>query len=93
MDIMDMLAQARPGSLDPLPDPARRADDLARAIATSRAGTAARPPASLRRRARRPAHPARLIALGTSIAALAGTAGAVAALSVNGGRRATRSPP
>jgi hypothetical protein len=84
MDVMDLLAEARPGSLDPPPDPARRASDLAGAIATSRTGTATRPGASPRWRARRPAHPVRLAAIGTSIAALAGTAGAVAALSATG---------
>jgi hypothetical protein len=84
MDVMDLLAEARPGSLDPPPDPARRASDLVRAIATSRTGTATWPGASPRWRARRPAHPVRLAAIGTSIAALAGTAGAVAALSATG---------
>ena len=43
MDIMDLLAQARPGSLDPGPETDRRASDLARAIATPRAGMTAQP--------------------------------------------------
>lgn len=84
MDIMDLLAQARPSSLDPGPDTDRRASDLARAIGTPRAGTTARPGASRRLRVRRTWLPARLIAIGTSIAALAGTAGAVVALSATG---------
>ena len=44
MDMMNLLAQARPGSLDPAPETDRRASDLARAIATpnSRAKSAVR---------------------------------------------------
>jgi hypothetical protein len=85
MDIVDLVAQARPSSLDPRPDNDRRARDLARAIGTPRAGRgAARPSASLRRGVRRPSPRARVVAFGTSIAAVAGTAGAVAALSVTG---------
>ena len=87
MNIMDQLAQARPASLDPRPDPARRASDLARAVATARPAAGphrtrrVRRPAHPARRVRRPAHPARLIAIGTSVAAVAGAAGALAALS------------
>ena len=94
MDIMNLLAEARPSSLDPRPDPARRASDLARAIGAPRAGTGT----SRRRLVRRPAPPsARMIAIGTTIAALAGTAGLVVALSFTGGDasrpgRRTRSP-
>jgi hypothetical protein len=88
MDVMDMLAQARPDSLDPQADPVRRAGDLARAVATPRAETAARPGTSPRRRVGGRvggrAHQGRLIAIGTGIAALAGTAGAVVALSATG---------
>jgi hypothetical protein len=73
MDIMNLLAQARPGHLDPAPDPARRAADLERALEIPR-------PPRVRRR-QRFAHPVRLIAIGTSIAAVAGAAGAVVALS------------
>jgi hypothetical protein len=84
MDIMDLLARARPGSLDPGPDTDRRASDLAMAIAAPRAGTTARPGATRRLSVGRPAHPARMIAIGTSIAAIAGTAGAVVALGATG---------
>lgn len=81
MDLMDLLAQARPGSLDPGPDTGRRASDLATAIATPRAGDATvRPGATRRAGVRRPARPARIVAIGTGIAAIAGTAGAVVAL-------------
>jgi len=80
MDVMDMLAQARPDSLDPRPDPVRRASDLASAAATSRTETAA----SVRRRGRGRPGRGRFIAIATSIAAIAGTAGAVVALSATG---------
>jgi hypothetical protein len=81
MDIMNQLAQARPGSLDPGPDADRRARDLAMAMATPRAGgVTVRPGATGRAGVRRPAHPARMIAIGTGIAVVAGTAGAVVAL-------------
>ena len=67
MDIMDLLAQARPGSLDPRPDADRRARDLAMAMATPRAGDAAvRPGAAGRPGVRRPARPASMIAIGTA---------------------------
>jgi hypothetical protein len=72
MDIMNLLAQARPGHLDPAPDPARRAADLERALEIPRP-----------RETRRPqwvAHPVRLIAIGTSVAAVAAT-GTIVALS------------
>jgi outer membrane lipoprotein-sorting protein len=84
MDIMDLLAQARPGSLDPRLETDRRASDLARAIATPRAGMTAQPGASRRLGVRRASPPARVIAIGISAAALAGTAGAVVALSATG---------
>jgi hypothetical protein len=87
MNVMDLLAQARPGSLDPGPDTDRRASDLARAIGAPRARTAARPGASRRPGVRRHSPRASVIAIGTSIAAVAGTAGAVVALG------ATGSPP
>ena len=84
MDIMDLLAQARPGSLDPGPETDRRASDLARAIATPRTGMTAQPGASRRLGVRRASPPARVIATGISVAALAVTAGAVVALSATG---------
>ena len=80
MDIMNQLSQARPGSLDPEPDADRRARDLAMAMATPRTGTTARPDGARRVGVRRPTRPARIIAIGASIAAIAGTAGAVVAL-------------
>jgi hypothetical protein len=84
MDIMDLLAQARPGSLDPGPETDRRASDLARAIATPRARMTAQPGASRRLGVRRASPPARVIAIGISVAALAGIAGVVVALSAIG---------
>jgi hypothetical protein len=84
MDIMNVLAQARPGSLDAEPDAGRRARDLAMAMATPRADTTVRPGPARRADGRRPARPARLIAIGTGIAAVAGTAGAVVALGSTG---------
>lgn len=84
MDIMDLLAQARPGSLDPRPETDRRASDLARAIATPRDGMTAQPGVSRRLDVRRALPPARVIATGISVAALAGTAGVVVALSATG---------
>jgi len=84
MDIMNLLAQARPGSLDPGPETGRRAGDLARAIATPRTGVTARPGASRRPHVRLALPPARAIAIGIGAAALAGTAGAVVALSATG---------
>jgi outer membrane lipoprotein-sorting protein len=84
MDITDLLAQARPGSLDPGPETGRRASDLARAIATPRTGMTAQPGAPRRLGVRRASSPARLIATGVSVAALAVTAGAVVALSATG---------
>jgi hypothetical protein len=81
MGIMDLLAQARPGSLDPRPGTDRRASDLARALAVPRAGMTAQPGASRRLGVRRASPPARVIAIGIG-AALAGTAGAVVALNV-----------
>jgi hypothetical protein len=84
MDIMNLLAQARPGSLDPGPATDRRASDLARAIATPRTGMTAQPGASRRLGVRRAAPPARVIATGIGVAALAVTAGVVVARSVTG---------
>jgi hypothetical protein len=88
MDIMDLLAQARPGSLETAPHADRRARDLAMAMATPRVGaTAVRPRAGRRLgvgRPARPARPARIVAIGTGIAAIAGTAGAVVAVSGTG---------
>lgn len=84
MDIMDLLAQARPGSLDPGPETGRRASDLARAIATPRTAMTAEPGASRRLGVRRASPPARVIATGISVAALAGIAGVVVALSATG---------
>jgi outer membrane lipoprotein-sorting protein len=84
MDIMDLLAQARPGSLDPGPETDRRASDLARAIATPRTGMTAQPGASRRLGVRRASPPARVIATGISVAALAVSAGVVVALSATG---------
>jgi outer membrane lipoprotein-sorting protein len=84
MDIMDLLAQARPGSLDPGVETDRRTSDLARAIATPRAGVTAQPGVSRRLGVRWASPPARVIATGISVAALAVTAGAVVALSATG---------
>ena len=84
MDIMDLLAQARPGSLDSRPATDRRASDLARAIAEPRGGTTAQPGASRRLGGRRALPSARVLAIGTSVAAVAGIAGAVVALSSTG---------
>jgi hypothetical protein len=84
MDIMDLLAQARPGSLDARLETDRRASDLARAIAAPRAGMTAQPGARRRLGVGRASPPARVIAIGISVAALAGTAGAVVALSATG---------
>ena len=92
MDIMNLLAQARPGSLDPRPETDRRASDLARAIATPRDGMTARPGVSRRLDVRRALPPARVIAIGIGAAALAGTAGVVVAVSVTG-TPAPRSQP
>jgi outer membrane lipoprotein-sorting protein len=86
---MDLIAQARPGSLDPRPETDRRASDLARAIATPRTGMTAQPGASRGLGVRRALPSARVIAIGLSVAALAGTAGAVVALSGTG----TPAPP
>ena len=84
MDIMDLLAQARPGSLDPGPEADRRASDLARAIAAPRDGMTSQPGASRRPGVRRASPPARVIATGISVAVLAGIAGVVVALSASG---------
>jgi hypothetical protein len=84
MDIMNLLAQARPDRLDPTPETDRRASDLARAIATPRDGMSARPGSGRRLDVRRALPPARVIAIGIGAAALAGTAGAVVAVSVTG---------
>jgi hypothetical protein len=84
MDIMDLLAQARPGSLDAKPEIDRRASDLARAIATPRDGSAAQPGADRRPGARRASPRTRVIAIGISAAAFAGAAGAVVAVSGTG---------
>jgi hypothetical protein len=84
MDMMDLLARARPDTLDPTPDTDRRASDLARAIATAREAMTARPCFSRRVDVRRSLPPARTIAIGIGAAALAGTAGAVVALSATG---------
>ena len=84
MDIMDLLAQARPGSLDPRPETDRRASDLARALAVPRTGMTAQPGASPRPGVRRAWPPARVIATGISVAALAGIAGVAVALSATG---------
>jgi len=84
MDIMDLLAQARPGSLDPRPETDRRASDLARAFAAPRTGMTAQPGASRRLGVRRAWPPARVVAIGISVAALAGIAGAVVTLTATG---------
>lgn len=81
---MELLAQARPGSLDRRPDTDRRASDLARAIAAPRTGMTAQPAASRRLSVWRASHPARAIALGISVAALAGIAGGIVALRATG---------
>ena len=92
MDIMDLLAQARPVSLDPGPETDRRASDLARAIAAPRDGMTARPGFGRRLDVRRALPPARVIAIGISAAAVAGAAAAVVAVSVTG-TPAPRSQP
>ena len=92
MDIMDLLAQARPSSLDPGPETDRRASDLARAIATPRDGMTAQPGASRRLGVRRALPRARAIAIGVSVAALAGIAGVVVALSATGAPAARPQP-
>ena len=84
MDIMDLLAQARPGSLDPRPETDRRASDLARALAVPRTRMTAQPGASRRLGDRWASPPPRVIATGISVAALAGIAGVVVALSATG---------
>jgi outer membrane lipoprotein-sorting protein len=84
MDIMDLLARARPGSLDPGPETDRRASDLARAIATPRTGMTAQPGAGRRLGVRRASPRARVIGTGISVAALAVTAGVVVALRATG---------
>jgi len=81
MKVMDLLAQARPASLDPQPDAARRASDLAAAIATPRPGQQRpRDPTHPRRRIAWPTQPGRRIAAGAGLAALAGAAAAAVAL-------------
>jgi outer membrane lipoprotein-sorting protein len=92
MDIMDLLAQARPGSLDPGPETNRRASDLARAIATPRTGMTTQPGAIRRPGVRRASPPARVIVTGISVAALAVTGGAVVALSATGALSARPKP-
>jgi len=92
MDIMNLLAQARPGSLDAEPDADRRASDLAMAMATPRADATVRPGAARHAGGRRPARPARIVAIGTGIAAVAGTAGAVVALSSTATPAASQQP-
>ena len=80
MDVMHLLAQARPDTLDPQAETEtdRRASDLARAFATPRDRMTA--PPSRRPSARRTSPRARAIAIGIGAAALAGSAGAVVAL-------------
>jgi hypothetical protein len=85
VNVMNLLAQARPASLDPQPDPARRANDLAAAIATARPdqqrpGNRTNPRRSMAWRAR----PGRRIAAGAGLAALAGAAAAAVALATVG---------
>jgi hypothetical protein len=89
---MDLLARARPGSLDPGPEAGRRASDLARAIAAPRDQMTARPGVGRRPGVRRAWPPARVIATGISAAALAGATAAVVAVSVTG-TPAPRSQP
>ena len=86
MDVMNLLAQARPGTLDPQTETEtdRRASDLARAFATPRDPMTAPPGGSRRPSVRRASPRARAIAFGIGAAALAGSAGAVVALNVAG---------
>lgn len=93
MDIMDLLAQARPGRLDPGPETDRRASDLARAIATPRGGMTAQPGISRRLGVQLASPPARVIATGISVAAVAGITGVVVALSATGTPAARPQPP
>jgi hypothetical protein len=79
MNVMDLLAQARPASLDPEPDPARRARDLAAALDEVRPGE--------HTRVRRPSR--RLVVAG-GVAVLAGGAAAVAGLASSGERGSTK---
>ena len=92
MDIMDLLAQARPGSLDPGPESDRRASDVARAIAAPRAGMTSQPGARRPPGVRRTSPPARAIATGMSVAALAVAAGVAVALSATGAPSARPQP-
>ncbi|HEX4090452.1 MAG TPA: hypothetical protein VHZ33_17205 [Trebonia sp.] len=84
MDIMDLLAQARPDTLNPGHGTDRRASDLARAIATPRDGITARPGASRRPGVRLATPRARALTLGIGAAAVAAAAGAVVAVSATG---------
>jgi hypothetical protein len=90
MNAMDMIAQARPASLDRQPAPERRAINLAAAIATPRSE---QPPSGQLRsretsdRLRRLAWPSRAshrIALGAGVAALVGGAAAAITLAYAG---------
>lgn len=92
MDIMDLLTQARPASLDPGPETDRRASDLARAIATPRTGMPPQPGASRRPGVRRATPPVRVSATGIGVAALAVTAGVVVGLSATGTSSARPQP-
>ena len=82
MNVMDLLAQARPASLDPRPDPARRATDLAAAIATARPGQ--QRPGQQKPGQQRPGQqrPGRRIPAGAGVAVLAGAAAAAVALAL-----------
>jgi hypothetical protein len=76
MDVMNLLAQARPDSLDPSPETDRRAADLAQAIAQPRLQARTSPAGRPRPRASR----RRVITAGIGVAALAGAAGAAVAV-------------
>jgi hypothetical protein len=82
MNVIELLAQARPATLDAQPDPARRASDLAAAFSTSQEG---------QRRARRgPAR--RAVPFGIGVTALAAAAAAAVAVTHAGTPAITRHP-
>ena len=71
MNTMEMLAQARPASLDPRPDPARRASDIAAALSGGQPLAAATAPATRHHvRRTRGARPSRKLAWGAGMTAL-----------------------
>lgn len=89
MNTMEMLAQARPASLDPRPDPARRASDIAAALSVGQPEPAATAPATRRHHARRTraVRPSRKLAAGAGLTALVtATVAAFVVVSANHGQ-------